>query len=196
VGGSMSSVVISGDTSGAITLAAPAVAGTNTITLPASTGTMVTTGTPASGNVIQVVNQVVTVGETAIASTTFTDSGLSASITPKFATSKILVMVSQSMGSYRAAGGFIYGDARLMRNSTQINIMGRACGIKTLASIDGDVLVYTVLSLNYLDSPATTSAVTYKTQGRCNVTTSSGIVLFQALDVNSQSTMTLMEIAV
>ena len=36
----MSSVVISGDTSGAITLAAPAVAGTNTITLPASTGTV------------------------------------------------------------------------------------------------------------------------------------------------------------
>lgn len=38
----MSSVVISGDTSGAITLAAPAVAGTNTITLPALTGTVLT----------------------------------------------------------------------------------------------------------------------------------------------------------
>ena len=37
----MSSVVISGDTSGAITLAAPTVAGTNTITLPANTGNMV-----------------------------------------------------------------------------------------------------------------------------------------------------------
>ena len=37
----MSSVVISGDTSGAITLAAPSVAGTNTITLPANTGNMV-----------------------------------------------------------------------------------------------------------------------------------------------------------
>jgi hypothetical protein len=35
----MSSVVISGDTSGAVTLAAPAVAGTNTITLPAASGT-------------------------------------------------------------------------------------------------------------------------------------------------------------
>jgi len=40
----MSSVVISGDTSGAITLAAPAVAGTNTITLPASTGTAMVNG--------------------------------------------------------------------------------------------------------------------------------------------------------
>lgn len=35
----MSSVVISGDTSGQVTLAAPAVAGTNTVTLPAATGT-------------------------------------------------------------------------------------------------------------------------------------------------------------
>jgi len=40
----MSSVVISGDTSGAITLSAPAVAGTNTITLPAQTGTAVVGG--------------------------------------------------------------------------------------------------------------------------------------------------------
>ena len=39
----MSSVVISGDTSGAITLSAPAVAGTNTITLPATTGTVALT---------------------------------------------------------------------------------------------------------------------------------------------------------
>jgi hypothetical protein len=36
----MSSVVISGDTSGQVTLAAPAVAGTTTITMPAVTGTM------------------------------------------------------------------------------------------------------------------------------------------------------------
>jgi hypothetical protein len=40
----MSSVVISGDTSGAITLAAPAVSGTNTINLPAATGTVMVSG--------------------------------------------------------------------------------------------------------------------------------------------------------
>jgi hypothetical protein len=44
----MSSVVISGDTSGAITLSAPAVAGTNTITLPAASGTVaLTSNVPA-----------------------------------------------------------------------------------------------------------------------------------------------------
>jgi len=41
----MSSVVISGDTSGTITLQAPAVAGSNTLTLPASTGTVLLSST-------------------------------------------------------------------------------------------------------------------------------------------------------
>lgn len=40
----MSSIVISGDTSGSITVAAPAVAGTNTITFPAATGTVMVSG--------------------------------------------------------------------------------------------------------------------------------------------------------
>jgi len=57
----MSSVVISGDTSGAITLAAPSVAGTNTITLPALTGTTVIAGQ----------NSAITAG-TAVASTSGT----------------------------------------------------------------------------------------------------------------------------
>ena len=38
----MSSIVISGDTSGTITIAAPAVSGTTTLTLPATTGNVVT----------------------------------------------------------------------------------------------------------------------------------------------------------
>ena len=45
----MSSVVISGDTSGAITLAAPAVAGTTTLTLPATTGSVI--GSNSSGDI-------------------------------------------------------------------------------------------------------------------------------------------------
>lgn len=46
----MSSISIAGDTSGAVTLAAPAIAGTNTITLPAGTGTMAVQG--ASTNIV------------------------------------------------------------------------------------------------------------------------------------------------
>jgi len=50
----MSSVVISGDTSGAITLSAPAVAGTNTLTLPATTATIATLTTPSFASTIGV----------------------------------------------------------------------------------------------------------------------------------------------
>ena len=45
----MSSVVISGDTSGTITVAAPAVAGTTTLTLPATTGSVI--GSNSSGDI-------------------------------------------------------------------------------------------------------------------------------------------------
>lgn len=44
----MGSVTINGSTSGAITLAAPAVAGSNTLTLPAATGTVITSGSSAA----------------------------------------------------------------------------------------------------------------------------------------------------
>jgi hypothetical protein len=50
----MSSVVISGDTSGAITLSAPAIAGTNTLTLPAQTATIATLTTPSFATTIGV----------------------------------------------------------------------------------------------------------------------------------------------
>jgi hypothetical protein len=52
----MSSVIIAGDTSGSVTLSAPAVAGTPTLTLPTTTGTILTTTggvTPGtSGNIL------------------------------------------------------------------------------------------------------------------------------------------------
>jgi len=58
----MSSVVISGDTSGAITLAAPSVAGTNTITLPASTGTAMVSGNMPAFSAYQSSNQTLSNG--------------------------------------------------------------------------------------------------------------------------------------
>ena len=64
MGGSMSSVIISGDTSGSITLAAPAVAGTNTITLPANTGTVITTASSAVVTQAMLGTNVVGVGPT------------------------------------------------------------------------------------------------------------------------------------
>jgi len=53
----MSSVVISGNTSGAITLSAPDVSGTNTATLPAATGTVLVSGNQPSFRAYKTSNQ-------------------------------------------------------------------------------------------------------------------------------------------
>ena len=50
----MASIVVSGDTSGAVTISAPAVAGTTTLTLPTATGTLATLTTPSFGTTIGV----------------------------------------------------------------------------------------------------------------------------------------------
>jgi hypothetical protein len=50
----MSSIVVSGDTSGTVTLSAPAVAGTTTLTLPTTTGTLATLTTPSFATTIGV----------------------------------------------------------------------------------------------------------------------------------------------
>ena len=50
----MASIVIAGDTSGTVTLAAPAVAGTTTLTLPATSATLATLTTPSFATTIGV----------------------------------------------------------------------------------------------------------------------------------------------
>jgi len=78
---------VSGNTSGAITISAPSVAGTNTLTLPAKHGTVITTGSSGqvipkaalpTGSVLQVVQGTYATNFNT-SSTTFVDTGLSAS---------------------------------------------------------------------------------------------------------------------
>ena len=52
----MSSIVIKGNTSGQVEIAAPDVAGSTTLTLPTGNGTIITDTAPKTGNVLQVVN--------------------------------------------------------------------------------------------------------------------------------------------
>jgi len=97
---------------------------------------------------------------------TFTDVGLSASITPSSSSSKILVLVQANI-----SGSIGYSmKTRLMRGSTPINI-GDAASNRPRATTEAtgsyiDVSYYTAhsLSMTYLDSPGTTSQVTYKVQ--------------------------------
>ena len=67
----MASIVVSGDTSGAITISAPATAGTNTLSLPANTGTAILDySTPAYRN--RIINGAMTINQRA---TSVTDTG-------------------------------------------------------------------------------------------------------------------------
>ena len=109
----MSGFVLGGDTSGAVTLIAAAVAGTNTITLPAESGTALTTASNIASqvstslpsfsvlNVLQTVNST----STAYSATSFQDHGLAVTITPKSASSKILVL-TQVNGLYQNQGTY------------------------------------------------------------------------------------------
>jgi hypothetical protein len=194
MGDSMSSIVVSGDTSGAITISAPAVAGTNTLTLPAVTGTVLTTASGSqsvpraampAGSILQVISATTTTYTTAN-STTYVDSTLTASITPTTSTSKILVMINQGIGT---SGSGNVGSIKLVRNSTDVQTWG--FGIFYTGSSD----LYGYSSNTYLDSPATTSAITYKTQ--FNRTAGGGTTRVQYSDGNGSqvSTITLMEVA-
>ena len=77
-------------------------------------------GAPATGGggIVQIVHGEKS-GEVTITTTTFQDTGLNATITPKFNTSKILVIVDQPYHMSRSAntcgGGF-----KVLRGSTEI----------------------------------------------------------------------------
>jgi hypothetical protein len=115
----------------------------------------------AGGKVLQVVSA--TTGTTAtIATSTFTDTNLTVTITPTSATSKILVMASQTNYSNNA-GVSLYVKGRLMRGSTSIyeNQYVSGFGVPNATGTMESIGFYSPV---YLDDPATTSATTYKTQ--------------------------------
>jgi hypothetical protein len=113
------------------------------------------------GKVAQVVSTTKTDTFSASTSNTFTDiTGLSVSITPSSATSKILVTASV-IGSATSNG---VANIQLLRGATAICI-GDTAGSRPRAttSTDSNNLDQAVpASINFLDSPATTSATTYK----------------------------------
>ena len=93
-------------------------------------------------------------------------TGMSVTITPKYSTSKILIRANLNWGGVDN----IYAGIRLLRGSTAISLNTSASGNQTVATIGcgGDnnnfqwKLEHT--GLEFLDSPATTSATTYKLQ--------------------------------
>jgi hypothetical protein len=133
-------------------------------------------------------------------STSFVDvTGLSVSITPSSTSSKILVIVDM-VGS--ATPGVVAMFAALLRDSTQI-ALGDAAGSRTrtsgfLQAANADSV--SMMSINFLDSPASVSALTYKIQIAANAA-STVAVNRSVTDANTAaygrtaSTITVMEIS-
>jgi hypothetical protein len=118
----------------------------------------------AGGKVLQVVMGSTSTTMTT-SSSTFADTNLTATITPSSATSTVLVLASQN-GCLKFGGTAANGmGLKLLRASTDIAKMADAGMI--LASNTANNGDY-AFSIAYLDSPATTSATTYKTQANAS----------------------------
>ena len=140
--------------------------------------------TPAGGKVLQVV-QGTTSTLVSLSSTTYTDTGVTATITPSAASSKVLCLVMLSLAitadvDTNSHGAFL----KLIRASTDIVTNERAL------LLSGDDLIQQLTPITYLDSPATTSATTYKVQFRCDLASTT----IYASIANVPSTIVLLEI--
>jgi hypothetical protein len=150
------------------------------------TGTIASARLP-TGSVLQVVSATYST-QTSNSTSTPADTGLTASITPSSSTSKILIMVNQAGVEKNQNNADNAVDLFLQKNGSNLIKIGGYIGYTATAirNLIGSA------SCAYLDSPATTSAITYKTQFY-NSGVSSAAVLVQSQ--SAVSTITLMEIA-
>jgi hypothetical protein len=175
-------------------------ANTNTRLPIGSTGNVLTVsgGVPAwvapagGGKVLQVVTATYSTAKT-VASTSYTATDLTATITPTSASSRILVLVNQYSFQSRINSG-INASIRLVRGATAIYNDAKDSSRITVIGLTGTPEIYFGLytNLTYVDSPATTAATTYKTEGKVSTTADSAQVVYQ--DNSTPSTITLLEI--
>lgn len=139
---------------------------------------------PTGGKVLQVVNATYST-EFATSSSTYGDTGLTATITPTLATSKILVMVTHFVAK---TGQYTEGAIQLLRGASSILTVASLNLIYNGENIN---VRHSGVAINYLDSPATTSATTYKTQAKSVGATST---FYTNISSSGASTITLIEI--
>lgn len=209
----MASIVVSGDTSGSITIAAPAVAGSNTLTLPVASDTLVglaatqtltnkTLGTGTvfpAGHVLQVVNYntgAVATGTGTIPSddtipqNTEGDQYMSLAITPLFSTSKLVIEVVGQFSNAAGGGRFMMA---LFQDTT-----ANALAASTQGFFDANKPF--MLSLIHYMTAGTTSSTTFKVRAgtlsvAAGTTTFNGSAGARLLGGVSSSSITIWEIA-
>ena len=127
------------------------------LTADSAQGTGLKWAAVGGGKVLQLVQSTYSTN-TVSSSTSFVDVGMSVTITPTLSTSKILVLVSNTCYAETTGGASEVG-VQLVRGATVVSTVSPAV-FRAGSGIAGAV------NMTYLDSPATTSATTYKIQAR------------------------------
>jgi len=115
------------------------------------------------GKVLQVINATYSTS-TSTSSATYSDTGLTATITPTTASSKILVLVTQAIYVQRGSSTYTLGGFKLLRDSTDIDAGSANIGAGIYAAGASAVDHRTTMTRVYFDSPASVSSTVYKTQ--------------------------------
>jgi len=128
---------------------------------------------------------------TTLASSSFTATGLTGTITPKFSNSKILITLLIN-GLFKISNVH-YIALSLYKASSSIAVLDTSVGYNTA----GDEINYGIHSNCYQheDSPSTTSATTYTLYWRSSDAGTIGINNYNVSNGDSLSTITLQEIA-
>ena len=164
--------------------------GTSALTIDSSGNLTASANLHYAGGVIQTVSQDTTT-ETNIQSTSYTATGLSQAITPKFSSSKILILVNLTADFYQNGNASRSFQIQTLRDSTEIakRINNQYAG--TASNSHYSISAHSTVC--FLDAPNTTSSITYSVKGKVSSTTNS--TTFRIGYSNSTSTLTLMEIA-
>jgi len=153
-------------------------------------------GTLPTGSVLQVVSATKTDRQTfSLTDNSYQDiSSLSASITPTSSSSKVFVMFSIGACGNSSTGDLLF---RIVRGSTAIAVGDSGVTyLSTLAIRTVGAELTSTPTMNYLDSPATTSSTTYKIQITGTASVTGGVNQRTASNVfGAVSTITLMEIS-
>jgi hypothetical protein len=164
----MSKVVITGNASGTgdFTIAAPNSNTDRTLTLPDEAGTVLTTaGVPSSampaGSVLQVIQIQSNTQETFTSSTYTEATSLVLNITPSSSSNKIMLFLDLGYTNWNSSSNDSYGYYRIKR--TAPSTANSLHSSQRLYDYGGSgVMISSSNALNWLDSPSTTSQVTYK----------------------------------
>ena len=153
--------------------------------------------TIGTGAIIQVVNDSDTTN-TVVSTTTYTDTGLSASITPSSTSSKIFMMITQDFHLENTTNtSSINAGFKILRDSTTLYTGaddGNSFGVRIKGNGSSERIFNFVWNYSFFDTPSSTSSLVYKLQCR-TFDTNHRFRLNNQINGTSKSFITLMEIA-